>query len=321
MHRAFGASALLLLLCGLSTTAHADRSRRRHRSAAATSGVPRSEPAALEPLVAIGTTPRKNIRLGFGFASLEHGGVEASSYAFTTAYTFAPARGDFSLDMELPIGSVGEFMLGDIAFDFRWRALAAPGGTRVALGFGFVLPSTLLNSLGGSNDEIWARRLESEVYDELNLFPIRYWNMTPYFAFSQRAGPVLVTADAGLSFLLASKMRNRYEAPRPEFVVRYDLAVTALLYREMVSGVLELGGLSWATGQSGDEKDELQGDPLKTGLTLTLGLRFAPAPQAMFSLGFQYPIVGEPKVGTYDLSNLYFHELSFILEARFLLPG
>jgi hypothetical protein len=282
--------------------------------------VRRNEPAPLEPLAAIGTTPLKNVRLGFGFASLEAGGVEASSFAFTTGYTFAPARGDFSLDMELPIGSVGELMLGDIGFDFRWRALAAPGGTRVALGFGFVLPSSLLNSLGGSNDEIYLRRLESDVYDELNLFPVRYWNMTPYFALSQRAGPILVTGDAGIAFLLASKMRNRYEAPRPEFAVRYDLAVSALLYREMVSGVLELGGLSWMTDQSGDEKD----GPLRrtgTGLTLTLGLRFAPAPQAMFSLGFQIPVTGEPKVGTYDLSNLYFHELSFIAEARFLLPG
>ena len=46
------------------------------------------------------------------------------------------------------------------------------------------------------------------------------------------------------------------------------------------------------------------------------------APQAMFSVGFQYPIVGEPKVGTYDLSNLYFHELSFIIEqlADFYVP-
>jgi len=320
MHRTLGATLFVVLLCGFVSSASADRTRRRaRRPAAAAAGVRRSEPAVLEPFITIGTTPRKNVRLDFGFAALEHN-VEASSFTFTTAYTFAPARSDFSLDMKLPIGSVGEFLLGDIGFDFRWRALAAPSGTRLAIGFDFVLPSSLLNSLGGSNDEIAARREQSEVYDELNLLPIRYWNMMPYIAISQRAGPILVSGDAGIAFLLASKERNRYEAPRPEFAVRYDLAVSALFYREMVSGVIELNGLSWITDQSGDFKD----GPLietSTGVTLTLGLRFAPAPQAMLSVGFQVPVVGDPKMGTYDLSNLYFHELSFIAEARFLLPG
>lgn len=282
--------------------------------------VPRNEPAALEPFIALTTTPRKNVRLDFGFARLSVGDVSASSFAFTTAYTFAPADGDFALDMKLPIGSVEGFLLGDIGFDFRWRALATPAGTRVAIGFSFVLPSTLLNSLGGNSDEIQVRREGSVVYDELDLFPIRYWNMTPAFALSQRAGPVLVTADAGLAFVLASKLRNRYEAPRPEFAVRYDLAVSVLAYREMLAGVVELNGLSWVTDQSGDVKDGPT-RPMGTGLTLTFGARFAPDPHVLLSGGVQVPITGSEKSGTFDLSNLYLHDLSVVAEARFLLPG
>jgi hypothetical protein len=317
MHRVIAGLVLLVLVGGLASTAEAQRRRRRPRPAAV-DGRRHNEPAVLEPLVTVATTPRKNVSLGFGFADLEHRGAEESSFTFTTGYTYVPRGGDWSLGMKLPIGSVGEFLLGDIAFDSRWRALNAPGGTRIALGFTFVLPSSLLNSLGGSNDEIRIRREESLVYNGLNLLPIRYWNLGPYFALSQRAGPILITGDAGLFFLLASKERNRYESPRPEFAVRYDLAVTALFYREMIGGVIELNGLSWITDQSGDNKD----GPLirtGTGLTLTLGLRFLPAPPALLTVGVQIPITGDYKVGAYDLTNLYFHELSVIAEARFLL--
>lgn len=322
MSRAFAAFALLLLVGG-PAAADPPGGRPRHRrghAAAAASGVPRNEPMALEPLIAIVTTPRKNIHLGLGVASLEVGDVSATSLAFTTGYTYAPSNGDFSLDMELPIGSVGGFLLGDIAFDFRWRALATPNRTRVALGFGFVLPSSLINSLGGNSDEIAVRRMEEDVYDELDLLPIVYWNMTPYFALSQRAGPILVTADAGLAFLLASKERNHYESPRPEFAVRYDLAISALIVKEMLSAIVELNGLSWVTDRSGDLKDGPTRD-MGTGLTLTFGSRFAPDEHVQIAAGLQVPLAGSPKSGVFDLTNLYFHELSFVAEVRFVLPG
>lgn len=308
MRRPVGPGGPLLVLLGLSLSA-----------APAFGEPPRDEPLVLEPLVALGTTPRRSIRLDFGYAGVEARGTSATSLTFTAGYTFAPEDGDFSLDMKLPFGSVGEFLLGDIAFDFRWRALATEGGTRVAIGFSFVLPSVLINSLGGSNDEIALRRSEDTVYDELNLFPIRYWDMAPSFALSQRVGPLLVTADAGLAFMLASKTRNRYEAPRPEFAVRYDLAVTGMIVRDRFSGVLEVNGLSYATGISGDVKEPQELRSKGTGLTLTLGTRFAPDPRVELSAGVQVPLIGSDKIGTYDLTHLYQHELSVLVEARFLI--
>lgn len=277
----------------------------------------RNEPAVLEPFVGVATTPRRNVRLGFGFASIEAGGKEASSFAFTTAYTFAPEDGDFALDMELPIGSVDGFLLGDIGFDFRWRVLQARAATRAALGFGFILPSVLLNSLGGNRNEIYSRRIQSDVYDDMNLLPIRYWEMAPYFAVSHRVGPVLFTLDAGFFFLLASKERNRYESPTPELAVHYDLAVSGLLYREILAIVLELNGLSYVSEIAGDTKDGPT-RPMGTGLTVTAGLRASPDPHVRISAGFQVPALGDDKLGRFDLTSLYLHEVSAVAEVAFL---
>lgn len=304
MRRTAWRALALLSLALVSTPAFADP--------------PRNEPLVLEPVVALGTAPRRAVRLTFGYAGVKARGTSAASLAFTAGYTFAPEDGDFSLDMKLPFGSVGQMLLGDIAFDFRWRALSTDGGTRVALGFGFLLPSVLINSLGGNNDEIWLRRSEDTLYDELNLLPIRYWDMSPAFALSQRIGPVLVTADAGLAFILASKTRNRYEAPRAEFAVRYDLAVSGMIVRDVFAGVLEMNGLSYATDISGDDKDGAL-RPKGTGLTLTFGARVAPDPRVVLSAGLQVPLVGSDKIGTYDLTHLYVHELSAFVEARFLI--
>jgi hypothetical protein len=276
------------------------------------------EPGALEPFVALGTTPRRNVRLDFGFASIESGGADASSFAFTAGYTLAPEDGDFSLDMKLPFGSVEGFLLGDIGFDFRWRVLAAPSGTRAAIGFGFILPSVLLNSLGGGNDEIAQRRRDNEVYDQLDLFPLRYWEMSPYFVLSQRVGPLLITADSGLFFMLASKERNRYESPRPEFAVHYDLSLSCLLHREMLAAVLEVNGLSYVSDIAGDLKDGPTRDK-GTGLGLTIGARFQPDPHIRLGLGLQVPIRGEDKLGRYDLTALYLHEVSVMAEVSFVI--
>jgi hypothetical protein len=56
-----------------------------------------------------------------------------------------------------------------------------------------------------------------------------------------------------------------------------------------------------------------------TGLTLTAGLRASPDPHVRISAGLQVPVMGDDKVGRFDPTPLYLHELSVVAEVAFVI--
>ncbi len=308
-----------------------------------------------EPLVAISPVPHSRVFLdvGLGGISLKSSTTGESSdklTLFTSAFTLGYEYGNpyFGFNWRLPFGYISahspiiqsipflnestdksEFMIGDMSFRFRWKVLQKPKtGSFLSLGFELVLPSALLNTLGGDYKEIRARRMSHPMYSVsggFGLLPIRYLTITPLIAFAQQIGKLTLGMDLLPSIIISSQGANRYYYTFVEFILSYDIyGVYRILKDRLLEAVLEVGGVSIITEAAGDDYN-FPKVPGTTGITLTLGVKshFAKYFEALLGLQYGLPIADPTKPAKdkrgYDLSVFFRHDWSLLFRIGVLL--
>ena len=301
-------------------------------------------PDISDPIIAVTPVANSRVHLDVGLGSIaRESGNATSQEHFSAAFSLVYEYGDegFGFRMRLPFGQAtstdtvfgataekSTFMLGDMNFQFRWKALnKRDTNSYLAVGLEVTMPTSLLNTLGGKRAEILARRTNYNFYRAetgFKLMPIRYLMLGPGVAYAQKVGPVTVGAHILGNIIVACDYANLYESPHVEAILTWELyGAYNILGNRLIEAIIEIGGNHELTQTAGDITSGATQDPTG-GVTLTIGARTTLMNLVEVSLGFQLPIavndgVSKLKRGA-DLTTFYRHDWSLILRAGVLLP-
>ncbi len=289
-------------------------------------------PRTLAPVTLPLRRLRKEVGLGFGLSGVSIGPISLTTI---TGVLYVETRTDerFGIRLQLPVASAGSALVGDVDLDPTWVLWAHAQGdhqTLVMLGADFTIPTNLLDSLGGSRDEIRARRLSN--YPEmsaLNLLPIRYLQAMPHVGFMQRLGRLAFYADLGAGLVLGCQFPNYYDSPRVEAFLEYGLGAAYEVYRAPNGGLSLAGGLELTATQflttvaptlDNQEGSSISPDPRETrpiGLSIAPSVRLFAAHHVSLKAGAMIALVNDETWTRFTPSTLWRHDFTVFAEAGF----